>query len=143
MTQVNHRLAQLKGAEQGSAALAQSAAAMGTGPAAAAAPAATLQKPSLKDRAQAITASLEGQAPPASCQQCVYVSFFFDGTGNNLKADRPTLEHSNVARMFLAMPGDSDITGVYTRYVPGIDQRSGTSLAANKPRRTAPDEARG
>ncbi|EPX57392.1 hypothetical protein D187_007146 [Cystobacter fuscus DSM 2262] len=30
------------------------------------------------------------------------VSFFFDGTGNNLKADLPTHEHSNVARLFRA-----------------------------------------
>jgi hypothetical protein len=68
-----------------------------------------------------VVAAAEGDKPAsASCQQCLYITLFFDGTGNNLEADLPTLEHSSVARMFRAMPKDSPATGVFRRYIPGI-----------------------
>ncbi|HEU4621438.1 MAG TPA: DUF2235 domain-containing protein [Burkholderiaceae bacterium] len=60
------------------------------------------------------------QPPSYSCEQVLWLSFFFDGTGNNLDADTGTHEHSNVARMFRAMPLDNKNVGRYSVYVPGI-----------------------
>jgi len=54
------------------------------------------------------------------------LSFFFDGTGNNLEADLPqgsTLEereHSNVARLYRAHTPDDPKLGIYRFYIPGI-----------------------
>lgn len=48
----------------------------------------------------------------------IKVSFFFDGTGNNYDADYPTLEHSNVARLWQAHKRPAG--KVYRFYVPGI-----------------------
>ena len=59
-------------------------------------------------------------APPVgSCQQCLTLSFFFDGTGNNLEADVGTMQHSNVARLFLSHRDDA-VNGVKAIYIPGI-----------------------
>ncbi|QWE96988.1 hypothetical protein [Cupriavidus sp. EM10] len=35
----------------------------------------------------------------ATCEQQPWFSFFFDGTGNNLEADRPVHKMSNIARL--------------------------------------------
>lgn len=59
-------------------------------------------------------------ADNAACKLPVSVTLFFDGTGNNLKVDLPTLEHSNVARMFQAHPRNDPIRGLFAYYVPGI-----------------------
>jgi hypothetical protein len=48
------------------------------------------------------------------------MAFFFDGTGNNLDADSPADEHSNVARLFNAHPDNDPTTQTYRRYIPGI-----------------------
>lgn len=77
-------------------------------------------QPTLAQKAAALANAEGGKPAPASCTQCLYVSFFFDGTGNNLKADTPTFEHSNVARLFRAMPLDDRTTGIFSRYIPGI-----------------------
>jgi hypothetical protein len=37
-----------------------------------------------------------------TCEQTLWFSFFFDGTGNNLAADEGTEQHSNVAKLFRA-----------------------------------------
>jgi hypothetical protein len=55
-----------------------------------------------------------------SCTQCITMAFFFDGTGNNLDADVPSDEHSNVARLFRNHPRDDVPTQRYARYIPGI-----------------------
>ncbi|MFY0574605.1 phospholipase effector Tle1 domain-containing protein [Cystobacter fuscus] len=47
------------------------------------------------------------------------VSFFFDGTGNNLKADLPTDEHSNVARLYRAYREDASQDSI-CYYIPGL-----------------------
>ncbi|WP_395853406.1 T6SS phospholipase effector Tle1-like catalytic domain-containing protein [Cystobacter fuscus] len=47
------------------------------------------------------------------------VSFFFDGTGNNLDADLPTQEHSNVARLYRAHRANSS-QGLFRYYIPGL-----------------------
>lgn len=61
-----------------------------------------------------------GRPPVGSCQQMLWFSFFFDGTGNNLDADKGTLEHSNVARLYRVHPVPDPVKGIYSIYVPGI-----------------------
>lgn len=58
--------------------------------------------------------------PPQSCQQQLWLSFFFDGTGNNLDADVGTLKHSNVAKLFRVHKGNDTVNGIYRIYVPGV-----------------------
>lgn len=55
----------------------------------------------------------------ADCQQDLWISIFFDGTGNNEKIDAPTYEHSNVARLYRAAD-ESPSIGRIRIYVPGI-----------------------
>ena len=57
---------------------------------------------------------------PMSCQQTLTLSFFFDGTGNNLGADIGTFEHSSVARLYRSHLEDSKATGLFRFYIPGI-----------------------
>ncbi|CAN5190720.1 hypothetical protein BH11PSE9_BH11PSE9_09590 [soil metagenome] len=70
-----------------------------------------------------------------SCKQNIRISVFFDGTGNNLKADVPDIGHSNVAKLFRAHPESDDALSAYAIYVPGIgtyfkeiDDKGGASL---------------
>lgn len=56
----------------------------------------------------------------ANCQQDLWFTVFFDGTGNNRDIDVPTFEHSNVARLFRATSENSPTAGRYRFYVPGI-----------------------
>ena len=72
--------------------------------------------------ANASSAAEQGtQTPPAAtCQQCVTVNFFFDGTGNNFRADVGTLQHSNVARLSQSALADSEILGRFSFYIPGL-----------------------
>ena len=64
-------------------------------------------------------------APRGTATQCqvtsegLYVSFFFDGTGNNLEADFPTGEHSNVARLY-RLHHENEARGTIRYYIPGI-----------------------
>jgi hypothetical protein len=61
------------------------------------------------------------QTPPATtCQQCLTLNFFFDGTGNNLDADVGTMQHSNVARLFQSRLADEKTLGRFSFYIPGI-----------------------
>jgi hypothetical protein len=114
------KLSKLQPARQTAASLRGTGAAAGSGGPTDAAAHAAAQAPTLAQRTATASAAEAGKPPPASCQQCLYVSFFFDGTGNNLKADVPTLEHSNVARLFRAMPLDDTSKGVFSLYIPGI-----------------------
>ena len=113
------KLSKLQPARQTAASLRGTGAAAGSGGPTEPAPRAALPAPTLAQRAVAASAAEDAKPPPASCQQCLYVSFFFDGTGNNMKADLPTLEHSNVARMFRAHLEDKP-GGVERVYIPGI-----------------------
>ncbi len=58
--------------------------------------------------------------PIADCQQEPWLTFHFDGTGNNEKIDAPTNEHSNVARLYRARMLDVESRGHVTFYIPGI-----------------------
>lgn len=57
---------------------------------------------------------------PLSCEQRIKLSIFFDGTGNNLKADVGDNGHSNVARLYRAHPVDDEKNNTYRLYVPGL-----------------------
>ncbi len=77
-------------------------------------------QPSLVQHATRIQASASEAARFNVCQQTLSFSFFFDGTGNNLEADSPTGELSNVAKLYLAHQMDDEVLGRYRFYVPGI-----------------------
>lgn len=107
-------LAQSKNALQASAELAdQPTAAMDATPKAAGAK-------TTSNLGAVLATKAASRLPVVSCQQLLWFNFFFDGTGNNRDADLGTLEHSNVVRLFRAMPIDNPVTGLYSIYVPGI-----------------------
>lgn len=54
------------------------------------------------------------------CSQSIWLSLFFDGTGNNQKNDTPKSTHSNVTRLFLAHDLENESTGRYRIYIPGL-----------------------
>lgn len=87
-------------------------------------PLAGLRPLSLEERRQRATAiaCLDPSKKPGTpdCSQTVWVSVFFDGTGNNRFNDTPKLKHSNVARLFLTHPESDDELGKYAIYVPGL-----------------------
>jgi Uncharacterized alpha/beta hydrolase domain (DUF2235) len=62
-------------------------------------------------------------APPTTCQQCLTLSFFFDGTGNNLEADVGTMQHSNVARLFQSALLNDKTLNRFSFYIPGLGTR--------------------
>lgn len=74
--------------------------------------------PSPASTAVSVVTQSSNQA--SGCTQRISVAFFFDGTGNNLDADKGTGEHSNVARLFNAHTRDNDVTLTFRRYLPGI-----------------------
>lgn len=55
-----------------------------------------------------------------SCRQKIWLSFFFDGTGNNIDADMGWLKHSSVARLYRVHSGNDEDAGVYRIYIPGV-----------------------
>lgn len=70
--------------------------------------------------AQAANQQASQTPPPSTCQQCLTLSFFFDGTGNNLDADVGTMKHSNIARLFQSRLRDDKTIGRQSFYIPGI-----------------------
>jgi hypothetical protein len=75
-------------------------------------------KNSVRD-SKAFLASVKDAPPAWTCKLCLQLSFFFDGTGNNMESDLPTMEHSNVVRLFIAHVED-DKAGIYRFYIPGV-----------------------
>lgn len=67
-----------------------------------------------------VTRSTQGSPPPGSCLQQLWLTFFFDGTGNNIDADEGTLKHSNVARLYNAHMPTNPVRGIYRIYIPGV-----------------------
>ncbi|MCW1285541.1 DUF2235 domain-containing protein, partial [Acinetobacter baumannii] len=64
----------------------------------------------------------DGKATESPCKTCrvpVWVSFFFDGTGNNKDADAATLNQSNVVALFEAHKQDSK-NGIEKFYYEGL-----------------------
>lgn len=66
------------------------------------------------------TKPTEQQTAVANCQQSLWLTFYFDGTGNNEKIDTPSHEHSNVARLHRARIDNDEATGRMSFYIPGI-----------------------
>jgi hypothetical protein len=60
------------------------------------------------------------KAGTPDCSQLLWITLFFDGTGNNINEDESKLKHSNVARLNLAHGEDDESTGRYRIYVPGL-----------------------
>ncbi|WP_249172466.1 T6SS phospholipase effector Tle1-like catalytic domain-containing protein [Burkholderia dolosa] len=54
------------------------------------------------------------------CSQSLWISLFFDGTGNNLFEDTQKSKHSNVARLYSVHPFDDESTGRYRIYINGL-----------------------
>jgi len=63
----------------------------------------------------------------ASCEQMPWISFFFDGTGNNRDIDEAKDKQSNVARLWRGHAGDNIL--IRRLYFPGM----GTPLDASNP----------
>lgn len=68
----------------------------------------------------ALKAAYAQKGGPTICRQIVWLSFFFDGTGNNRTADEGMLKHSNVARLYRAHKRNSPAEGIYSIYIPGV-----------------------
>ncbi|SDC89529.1 Uncharacterized alpha/beta hydrolase domain [Massilia sp. PDC64] len=68
----------------------------------------------------AIKAAYAQKGVPTICRQILWLSFFFDGTGNNRTADEGILKHSNVARLYRAHKRNSPAEGIYSIYIPGV-----------------------
>ena len=73
----------------------------------------------LESIACAVQTASSREARP-TCKQYLWLSFFFDGTGNNLEADKPMLKYSNVAKLFLVHKAISEERGIYRLYIPGV-----------------------
>ena len=64
--------------------------------------------------------TIERQSSIGSCEQELWFSFFFDGTGNNMEADIKKLKHSNVAKLYRVHQDDDSVSGIYRFYIPGV-----------------------
>jgi hypothetical protein len=86
---------------------------------AAAAPKSSKSAP-IADVANALKSERSNSVTSQTCNQTLWFSFFFDGTGNNLELDEATLKHSNVAKLFLVHEENDYTKGVYRLYIPGV-----------------------
>src|SRR5574341_130925 len=75
---------------------------------------------SILERGRALEARLAACHTAYTCKLTLKLAFFFDGTGNNFDADKGTLEHSNVARLFNDHPDGLEHQGIYRFYIPGL-----------------------
>ena len=87
--------------------------------AAQAAPKSSMSAP-IADLAKAENGTRSNSVASQTCNQTLWFSFFFDGTGNNLAADAGTLKHSNVAKLYRVHAENDRINGIYRVYVPGV-----------------------
>lgn len=68
----------------------------------------------------ALVASESRRSSPVKCTQRIWLTYFFDGTGNNLDADLNLLKHSNIARLYRVHKSSSVDEGIYRFYIPGV-----------------------
>jgi hypothetical protein len=74
-----------------------------------------------QQRAEAMACLDPSKKPGTSdCSQSIWLSLFFDGTGNNRFVDTSKSKQSNVARLFFAHEYDDDSTGRYPIYINGL-----------------------
>jgi hypothetical protein len=76
--------------------------------------------PTLAKSAVALKIASTQKGTPATCKRILWLSFFFDGTGNNRNADLNLLKHSNIVRLFRAHKPESLKDGIFSLYIPGI-----------------------
>lgn len=76
-------------------------------------------KPAL-NLVKALESKVASRPSQGSCEQRLWLTFFFDGTGNNLEADVGTQKHSNVAKLFRSHPENDSVNGIYRVYIPGV-----------------------
>ncbi|HDR9160116.1 TPA: hypothetical protein QDB28_000438 [Burkholderia vietnamiensis] len=81
--------------------------------------------PAMADRvARAIsTTRTQPSAPPDGCYRChqeIYISFFFDGFGQELKSGGSI---SNVGRLYNAHRATKKESGIYSLYYEGMGRR--------------------
>lgn len=55
-----------------------------------------------------------------SCRRNLWISYFFDGTGNNMEADLGLGKHSSVARLYRAHVEADPTAGIWPVYIPGL-----------------------
>ena len=67
-----------------------------------------------------LKAASERNGAPSNCKQNLWLSYFFDGTGNNLGADVALNKHSNVVRLYRAHKPENKQEGIFALYIPGI-----------------------
>ena len=80
-----------------------------------------VSKPStVQSVANAVRAIKAEEAPPTTCKQTLWFSFFFDGTGNNRYVDEGMQKHSNVAKLFRVHKPTDTATGIYSIYIQGV-----------------------
>ncbi|SFC29676.1 T6SS phospholipase effector Tle1-like catalytic domain-containing protein [Massilia yuzhufengensis] len=80
-----------------------------------------VQKPSSIGHCIAALKSSNAQrGSVTTCKQFLWLSFFFDGTGNNREFDLELFKHSNVARLYRAHKPTSQIDGILSVYIPGV-----------------------
>lgn len=74
----------------------------------------------LAGMASVLKEASQQKGSPASCKQNLWLTFFFDGTGNNRDADVEAKKHSNIARLFQAHKRTTDDPSICSVYIPGI-----------------------
>lgn len=70
--------------------------------------------------ALALKGAMAQQGLIGSCKRSLWISYFFDGTGNNMEADVGLLKHSCIVRLFRVHAPDNLIKGVWRIYIPGL-----------------------
>lgn len=83
----------------------------------------TLKVPPLTPQGSSAISSTRPKEPGPTSAKALWLTFFFDGTGNNLDADLETHEHSNVARLHRAHESSDKGKDVFRIYIPGIGTR--------------------
>jgi len=74
----------------------------------------------IQSSALAAQSAKPGAAPVTTCKQVLWLSFFFDGTGNNRYADTGLQKHSNVAKLFKVHAPNDMAKGIYSFYLQGV-----------------------
>jgi hypothetical protein len=67
----------------------------------------------------ALKAAIIQKGTPTTCKKILWLSFFFDGTGNNLGADLALPKHSNIARLYRVHKKNQK-EGTLAVYIPGL-----------------------
>lgn len=74
----------------------------------------------VKNLGRAMQSSSQQNGTVGGCKRTFWLSFFFDGTGNNMEADIGMLKHSCIARLFLVHKPVNVVEGVFPIYIPGL-----------------------